>query len=166
MLTKYNTPVISPLSKERGLPLPNLYYTVPAEDRLRASMFDYFKSKNGNVVAIISAKKTTSKDFIIANKDEIIANTNLVAQDIVILQSLLTQENLIALENLYHSVNSFLDANPQIKELATTILADNIISPLELVTLNPILLAQIEGLRVQLKSIVDSNSTVLDLYNQ
>ena len=103
------------------------------------------------------------KDFIIANKDEIIANTNLVAQDIVILQSLLTQENLIALENLYNSVNSFLDANPQIKELATTILADNIISPLELVTLNPTLLAQIEGLRVQLKSIVDSNSTVLDL---
>lgn len=71
LLTKYNTPVISPLSKERGLPLPNLYYTVPAEDRLRASMFDYFKSKNGNVVTIISAKKTTSKDFIIANHPEV-----------------------------------------------------------------------------------------------
>lgn len=71
LLTKYNTPVISPLSKERGLPSPNLYYTVPAEDRLRASMFDYFKSKNGNVVAIISAKKTTSKDFITANHPEV-----------------------------------------------------------------------------------------------
>ena len=71
LLTKYNTPVISPLSKERGLPLSNLYYTVPAEDRLRSSMFDYFKSKNGNVVAIISTKKTTSKDFIIANYPEV-----------------------------------------------------------------------------------------------
>lgn len=71
LLTKYNTPVISPLSKERGFPLSNLYYTVPAEDRLRASMFDYFKSKNGNVVAIISAKKTTSKDFITANHPEV-----------------------------------------------------------------------------------------------
>ena len=71
LLTKYNTPVISPLSKERGLPLSNLYYTVPAEDRLRASMFDYFKSKNGNVVAIISAKKTTSKDFITAHHPEV-----------------------------------------------------------------------------------------------
>ncbi len=71
LLSKYNTPVISPLSKERGLPLPNLYYTVPAEDRLRASLFDYFKSKNGNVVAIISAKKTTSKDFITANHPEV-----------------------------------------------------------------------------------------------
>lgn len=71
LLTKYNTPVISPLSKERGLPLSNLYYTVPSEDLLRASMFDYFKSKNGNVVAIISAKKTTSKDFITANHPEV-----------------------------------------------------------------------------------------------
>lgn len=71
LLTKYNTPVISPLSKERGLPLSNLYYTVPSEDLLRASMFNYFKSKNGNVVAIISAKKTTSKDFITANHPEV-----------------------------------------------------------------------------------------------
>ena len=71
LLTKYNTPVISPLSKERGFPLSNLYYTVPAEDRLRASMFDYFKSKNGNVVAIISTKKTTSKDFITSNHPEV-----------------------------------------------------------------------------------------------
>ena len=70
-LEKYNTPVISPLSKERGLPLSNLYYTVPAEDLLRSSMFDYFKSKNGNVVAVISTKKTTSKDFIIANHPEV-----------------------------------------------------------------------------------------------
>lgn len=67
LLTKFNTPVISPLSRERGLPLANLYYTVPDEDRLRASLFDYFKVKKGNVVAMISSKKTTSKDFIQAN---------------------------------------------------------------------------------------------------
>lgn len=71
LLSKYNVPVISPLSKERGLPMNNLYYTVPSEDLLRASMFHYFKSKNGNVVAVISTKKTTSKDFIIANYPEV-----------------------------------------------------------------------------------------------
>ena len=71
LLSKYNTPVISPLSKERGLPLPNLYYSVPAEDLLRASLFDYFKQNNGNVVAIISSKKTTSKDFITTNYPEV-----------------------------------------------------------------------------------------------
>lgn len=71
LLSKYNTPVISPLSKERGLPLPNLYYSVPAEDLLRASLFTYFKENDGNVIAMISSKKTTSKDFIIANYPEV-----------------------------------------------------------------------------------------------
>ncbi len=71
LLSKFNTPVISPLSKERGLPLPNLYYSVPAEELLRASLFTYFKENDGNVIAMISSKKTTSKDFIIANYPEV-----------------------------------------------------------------------------------------------
>ena len=102
LLTKYNTPVISPLSKERGLPLPNLYYTVPAEDRLRASMFDYFKSKNGNVVAIISAKKTTSKDFITANHPEVkhAAFNDKGALDVALLKTQLVkgQKNFVLME--------------------------------------------------------------------
>jgi LysM repeat protein len=102
LLTKYNTPVISPLSKERGLPLSNLYYTVPVEDRLRASMFDYFKSKNGNVVAIISTKKTTSKDFITANHPEVkhaLINDK-GALDVVLLKTQLVkgQKNFVLME--------------------------------------------------------------------
>lgn len=102
LLTKYNTPVISPLSKERGLPLPNLYYTVPSEDLLRASMFDYFKSKNGNVVAIISAKKTTSKDFITANHPEVkhAAFNDKGALDVALLKTQLVkgQKNFVLME--------------------------------------------------------------------
>lgn len=102
LLTKYNTPVVSPLSKERGLPLPNLYYTVPAEDRLRASMFDYFKSKNGNVIAIISAKKTTSKDFITANHPEVkhAAFNDKGALDVALLKTQLVkgQKNFVLME--------------------------------------------------------------------
>lgn len=71
LLSKYNVPVISPLSKERGLPMSNLYYSIPSEDLLKVSMFNYFKAKNGNVVAIISSKKTTSKEFISANHPEV-----------------------------------------------------------------------------------------------
>lgn len=70
LLSKYNIPVISPLSKEKGLGLPNLYYAVPSEDKLKANLFAYFKQKNGNVVAIISAKKTTSKEYLAANYPE------------------------------------------------------------------------------------------------
>ena len=102
LLTKYNTPVISPLSKERGLPLPNLYYTVPSEDLLRASMFDYFKSKNGNVVAIISAKKTTSKDFITANHPDVkhAAFNDKGALDVALLKTQLVkgQKNFVLME--------------------------------------------------------------------
>lgn len=102
LLTKYNTPVISPLSKERGLPLSNLYYTVPSEDLLRASMFNYFKSKNGNVVAIISAKKTTSKDFITANHPEVkhAAFNDKGALDVALLKTQLVkgQKNFVLME--------------------------------------------------------------------
>ncbi|MCA1966605.1 MAG: LysM peptidoglycan-binding domain-containing protein [Flavobacterium sp.] len=102
LLTKYNTPVISPLSKERGLPLSNLYYTVPSEDFLRASMFDYFKSKNGNVVAIISAKKTTSKDFITANHPDVkhAAFNDKGALDVALLKTQLVkgQKNFVLME--------------------------------------------------------------------
>ncbi|WP_445724310.1 LysM peptidoglycan-binding domain-containing protein [Flavobacterium sp.] len=63
LLTKYNTPVISPLSKERGLPLSNLYYTVPAEDLLRSSMFDYFKSKKRKCCSGYKYKKNNFKRF-------------------------------------------------------------------------------------------------------
>lgn len=102
LLTKYNTPVISPLSKERGLPLSNLYYTVPSEDLLRASMFDYFKSKNGNVVAVISTKKTTSKDFIIANHPEVkhALFNDKGALDVVLLKTQLIkgQKNFVLME--------------------------------------------------------------------
>ena len=103
------------------------------------------------------------KDFVVANQDSIIENTSLVAQDIVLLQDLLTQENLTALGNLYNSLNLFIYNNPQIKDLATSILADNIISPSELMSIDPVLLVQIEALRVQLKSIIDSNSNILEL---
>ncbi len=102
LLAKYNVPVISPLSKERGLPLSNLYYTVPSEDLLRASMFDYFKSKNGNVVAIISSKKTNSKEYISANHPEVkhAAFNDKGALDVALLKTQLVkgQKNFVLME--------------------------------------------------------------------
>lgn len=70
LLSKYNIPVISPLSKEKGLALPNLYYAIPSEEKLKANLFTYFKEKEGNVVAIISTKKTISRDYFIVNYPE------------------------------------------------------------------------------------------------
>ncbi len=102
LLTKYNVPVISPLSKERGLPMDNLYYSIPSEDLLKASMFNYFKEKNGNVVAIISSKKTTSKEYISTNHPEVkhAAFNDKGALDVALLKTQLVkgQKNFVLME--------------------------------------------------------------------
>ena len=102
LLAKYDVPVISPLSKERGLPMNNLYYSIPSEDLLKASMFNYFKAKNGNVVAIISSKKTTSKEYISANHPDVkhAAFNDKGALDVVLLKTQLVkgQKNFVLME--------------------------------------------------------------------
>jgi LysM repeat protein len=102
LLSKYNVPVISPLSKERGLPMDNLYYSIPSEDLLKVSMFNYFKAKNGNVVAIISSKKTTSKEYISANHPEVqhAAFNDKGALDVALLKTQLVkgQKNFVLME--------------------------------------------------------------------
>ena len=46
LLSKNNIPVISPLSREKGTALPNLYYAIPSEEQLKAKLLQYFKTKN------------------------------------------------------------------------------------------------------------------------
>lgn len=64
LLSKYKTPVISPLSKEKGSSLDNLYHSIPSQESLTDKMFSYFESKSGNVVAVISVKKSTTKEYL------------------------------------------------------------------------------------------------------
>lgn len=58
------TPVISPLSKEQGKKLSNLYQSMPSAELLRSSIFDFMKSKGGNIVAVIDSKKGSVKQYI------------------------------------------------------------------------------------------------------
>lgn len=64
LLSQYNIPVISPLSKEVSKPISNLYNAVPSQEELIASLFDYMNSKEGNIVAIISSKKNASREML------------------------------------------------------------------------------------------------------
>jgi LysM repeat protein len=68
LVSPNNVPVISPLSKEIGKSFPNLYQSMPSNDDSKAAMLDYIYKKNGNIVAIIDAKKTVLKDFFIKSK--------------------------------------------------------------------------------------------------
>lgn len=60
-----NIPVISPLSKEEdGKSYKNLYQTIPSSDATKNALFDYMRSKNGNIIAVIDPKKNSIKDYI------------------------------------------------------------------------------------------------------
>lgn len=64
MLEDYNTPVISPLSRESGKGYRNLYQTMPSPDYMKTTVFDFMRSKNGNIVAIVDAKKGSVTQYL------------------------------------------------------------------------------------------------------
>ncbi len=64
LVKKNNVPVISPLSKDKGNSFSNLYQSMPPSKLVRKAMFDYMRSKDGNVVAVIAAKKAAIKQYI------------------------------------------------------------------------------------------------------
>ena len=57
-------PVISPLSKEVVKKFSNLYQSMPSSELLRSSIFDYMRSKGGNIIAVIDPKKSSVKQYI------------------------------------------------------------------------------------------------------
>ena len=71
-LESKNIPVISPLSKEEdGKSYKNLYQTVPSSEATKNALFDFMRSKNGNIIAIIDPKKNSIKDYINQFQNEI-----------------------------------------------------------------------------------------------
>ncbi|MDI1316353.1 LysM peptidoglycan-binding domain-containing protein [Flavobacterium sp.] len=64
------TPVISPLSKDEAGNYPNLYQSMPTTDLMRSSVFNYMKSKNGNIIALIDNKKGSITQYIQENQKE------------------------------------------------------------------------------------------------
>ncbi|UUC44283.1 LysM peptidoglycan-binding domain-containing protein [Flavobacterium cerinum] len=67
LLSQYNTPVISPLSNEKGKPYSNLFQSMPNSDDVKRKMFDYMQSKNGNIIAIVDPKKGSSRQYLKEN---------------------------------------------------------------------------------------------------
>lgn len=70
LLEMTKTPVISPLSKDEAARYPNLYQSMPTMDLMRSSIFDYMKSKNGNIIALIDNKKGSITQYIQENQKE------------------------------------------------------------------------------------------------
>jgi LysM repeat protein len=71
LLAANNVPVISPLSKDAGNPIANLYQTIPSNDVLRSAMFNYMRSKKGNIVAVVDKKKESVIQYIKENQADV-----------------------------------------------------------------------------------------------
>ena len=71
LLGKYNVPVISPLSKDVGSAYPNLYQTIPTNEALKTAMFDFMRSKDGNIIAVVDKKKESVIQYIKENQKDV-----------------------------------------------------------------------------------------------
>ncbi|MBW4359974.1 LysM peptidoglycan-binding domain-containing protein [Flavobacterium sp. NAS39] len=71
LFAQNNVPVISPLSKDTGNPMPNLYQSIVSTAVLKSAMFDFMNAKQGNVIAVIDKKKETIRKYILENQKEV-----------------------------------------------------------------------------------------------
>jgi ABC-type branched-subunit amino acid transport system substrate-binding protein len=46
--------------KDVGNPYANLYQTIPTNEVIKDAMFDYMRTKNGNIIAVVDKKKSLS----------------------------------------------------------------------------------------------------------
>ncbi|MBP2284528.1 LysM repeat protein [Flavobacterium sp. CG_23.5] len=75
LLNFNQVPVISPLSKDIGNPFSNLYQSIPTATAVKNEMFDYMRSKNGNVIAVIDKKKETIRQYLKENQNDVRLST-------------------------------------------------------------------------------------------
>lgn len=71
LLGKNNIPIISPLSKDLGNPYANLYQTVPTNEVLKTTMFDYMRTNGGNIIAVVDKKKESVRQYIRENQKDV-----------------------------------------------------------------------------------------------
>lgn len=64
LLNDNNVPVISPLSKETGKTYDNIYQVIPPGYLTKKAMIDYMIANNGNIIVVISPKKTTDREML------------------------------------------------------------------------------------------------------
>lgn len=90
-LRLYNVPVISPLSKDKANPIDNLYQTIPSNDVVRNAIFEFMRSKNGNIVAVVDKKKESVISYIKQNQKGVVfaGLTETGGLDVASLKSLL-----------------------------------------------------------------------------
>lgn len=71
LLMANQVPVISPLSKDLGISYENIFQSIPAPETVKNTMFDYMRSKGGNIVAVVDKKKGSVIQFLKENHKDV-----------------------------------------------------------------------------------------------
>jgi hypothetical protein len=71
LLSANQVAVISPLSKEVGKSYPNLFQTITSPNLIRTAIFDFMRSKKGNIIAVVDKKKVSVKKYIFENQKDV-----------------------------------------------------------------------------------------------
>jgi len=71
LLNSYEVPVISPLSKDTGASFSNMLQSIPTVATVKNAVFDFMKSKNGNIIAVVDRKKGSVIQFIQENHKDV-----------------------------------------------------------------------------------------------
>jgi LysM repeat protein len=72
LLSESNVPVFSPLSKDYDKKFSNLVQSTPSSDDIKNAMFDFMRTKNGNIIAIVDPKKASVKQYILDNQKDVV----------------------------------------------------------------------------------------------
>jgi LysM repeat protein len=118
-LRLHNVPVISPLSKDSANPIDNLYQSIPTTDVVRNTVFEYMRSKNGNIVAVVDKKKESVINYIKQNQKGVAfaSLTETGGLDVASLKSLLmpNRMNYVVMETantamVKYTIKALIDA--------------------------------------------------------
>jgi LysM repeat protein len=133
LLSPFNVPVISPLSKDYDKKYPNLIQSTPSTNEVRNAMFDFMRANNGNMVAIVDPKKGSVKQYISENQKDVqfATFTESNALDVAQLKSLLVKDkvNFVIMEtektNLILSTTTALLSTLNDYQIRLVILEEN-----------------------------------------
>lgn len=68
LFAQSNVPVISPLSKDAGTPMPNLYQSIVPTQTVKEAMFDFMTARQGNMIAVVDKKRESARKYILENQ--------------------------------------------------------------------------------------------------
>ncbi|MFV8367945.1 amino acid ABC transporter substrate-binding protein [Flavobacterium sp. LB2R40] len=71
LLMPNQVPVISPLSKDLGISYANIFQSIPAAETVKNAVFDYMRSKGGNIIAVVDKKKSSVIQYISTNHKDV-----------------------------------------------------------------------------------------------